>query len=492
MKNLDLAIVDVETTGSRPTRDRLIEIGILRVEQGKLVQSFSSLINPRQNIPPDIGAVTGVRLQELSKAPPFRDIKDQILELLKGCTFVAHHVRFHYGFIKNEFKRVGISYGTKCLCTARLSRILFPNQGRHDLDDIVERFGFEATQRHGPLDDARVLWRFIQAVQSRFPRTLLERALEILRTGSSFPPQVGASTVNLLPKGTGVYLFHGPDDSTLYVGKSVNVRKRVLAHFSQDHTCAKGIEMCQQVADIKAIQTSGEITALLLESRLIKQLQPIYNRRSRICKRLVVLKELENGHGYHTVRVEHLKAISPIELPRILAIFRSLRQAKNFLWAAVKDLALCPKILGLEKGRGSCFYSQLHHCGGACVGAEAAAAYNVRFAEVFATQRIKPWPFSGPILFQERNANDAEGEVFLIDQWCFVNSSRFDDYGQLRLFDAEYVFDYDSYKILSRYLLTPKGAIRLKTITSSEMRYILDHFSEGSGRINPKVFNYLP
>jgi DNA polymerase-3 subunit epsilon len=251
------------------------------------------------------------------------------------------------------------------------------------------------------------------------------------------------------------------------------------------------MEMCQQVADIEAVETSGQISALLLESLLIKQLRPIYNRRSRICKKLIVLKKAENGHGYFTVRIEHSKAVSPIELPGILAIFRSVGQAKSFLWAAIKDFALCPKILGLEKRPGACFYSQLHHCSGACVGIEAPAAYNLRFAEAFADRRIRPWPFLGPILFQERKANDTGGEVFLVDQWCWVRRLEFDDYGQRRLFDAEYMFDYDSYKILSRYLSIPEAGIRFKTINPSEMRYILDHFFDASGRINPEVFDYL-
>jgi len=492
MKDLDLAIVDVQTTGLRPTCDRLIEIGIVRVEKGHPVESYSSLINPGRNLSPEIEALTRARLQDLSKAPPFREIKDQVLELFNGCTVVAHYARFYYGFIRNEFKRAGIDFSAKFLCTERLSRMLFPNQRRHDLEGIIERFGFESTNRQNPLDGARVLWRFIQEVQTRFPGTLLERALEILQTTFSFPSQVDASCINSLPKSAGVYVFQASNGSTLYVGKSVNVRKRVLSHFSGNHSNSKAMEMCQQIADVKGIQTSGQISALLLESLLIKQLRPIYNRRSRFCKRLVVLKKAENEHGYYTVRVEKPKAINPIELPGILAIFRSLGQAKRFLWGAVKDFALCPKILGLERGLGPCFYSQLHHCGGACAGAEALAAYNTRFAEVFAHRKIKPWPFPGPILFQEQNANDAGEEVFLIDQWCIVNCLEFDDHGQRRLFNAEYVFDYDNYKILSRYLLTSDGGIYLKVISLSEMSYILDHFSVESGRIHPEVFGYLP
>src|SRR5258708_31911884 len=105
-----LAFVDIETTGTRSSSDRIIEIGILRVEDNKLVSSFQSLVNPQSYLPKEITLLTGITQQDIEHAPTFRSIKDEVLETLADCTFVAHNVRFDYAFLKNEFLRENISY----------------------------------------------------------------------------------------------------------------------------------------------------------------------------------------------------------------------------------------------------------------------------------------------------------------------------------------------------------------------------------------------
>src|SRR5947209_4735474 len=97
-----LAFVDIETTGASSTRDRIIEIGILRVENNQVVKTFQTLINPNQYLPPEIVNLTGITSADLENAPTFRQVKDEISEMLKDCIFVAHNVRFDYSFIKNE------------------------------------------------------------------------------------------------------------------------------------------------------------------------------------------------------------------------------------------------------------------------------------------------------------------------------------------------------------------------------------------------------
>jgi DNA polymerase-3 subunit epsilon len=136
----NLAILDVETTGAAAPYDRIIEIGLLRIENNKLVRKFETLINPEVTISPFIENLTGIKNEELGSAPLFSDIKNDLIDLLEGCTFVAHNARFDYSFIRNEFKRIGIPYSAKQLCTVKLSRLLFPNFSHHNLDSIMERF----------------------------------------------------------------------------------------------------------------------------------------------------------------------------------------------------------------------------------------------------------------------------------------------------------------------------------------------------------------
>src|SRR6266702_4216216 len=121
-----LAFVDIETTGVRSSYDRIIEIGILRVENNKLVKSFQSLINPESYLPKEITMITGITQQDIEHAPTFRSVKDEIIEILADCTFVAHNVRFDYAFLKHELLRENITFSSKHFCTVRLSRLLFP------------------------------------------------------------------------------------------------------------------------------------------------------------------------------------------------------------------------------------------------------------------------------------------------------------------------------------------------------------------------------
>src|SRR5260221_8389218 len=135
-----IAFVDTETTGLSVTRDRIIEIGILRVENGKIVKKYQTLLDPGFIFPDVITSITGITPQELVGAPTFRQVKDEIREMLNDCIFVAHNVRFDYAFLRNEYRREHATFSSKHFCTARLSRRLFPKEHSHSLDSIIERF----------------------------------------------------------------------------------------------------------------------------------------------------------------------------------------------------------------------------------------------------------------------------------------------------------------------------------------------------------------
>jgi DNA polymerase-3 subunit epsilon len=129
--------------------------------------------------------------------------------------------------------------------------------------------------------------------------------------------------------------------------------------------------------------------------------------------------------------------------------------------------------MGLEKRNGDCFYTHLDVCRGACTGVEAPASYNNRFMRAFAAKGVRSWPFPGPILIEEKNGSP-EGEAFLIDQWCIVGSYKFDETGAEEFLPADYIFDYDSYKILVQFLLSPKKPARLKQLTYSDLHGLLE------------------
>ncbi len=476
MNGFDLAIVDVETTGTSPGYDRIIEVGVLKIKDGTVVDTYSTLVDPERSIPYHIENLTGITNKDLSGAPTFSDIKEQLIQLLEGCVFVAHNVRFDYGFLRNEFGREGIDFSARCLCTARLSRRLFPHERRHGLDSIIRRFGIACQNRHRALDDAQVLWDFLDLLRERVDASRLMAAVQELLKTPTLPPHIEQPMIKSLPDSAGVYVFYGGDGSPLYVGESGNIRNGVFSHFSSDYKSSKQMSLCQQVKDIKAIKTAGELGALLLESHLIRELYPVYNRRSLASRKLVMAKKVLTGKGYFSAEIESLNTLPPSDLPDILGIFRTSRKAKEFLLSITREHGLCPKIMGLEKDNGRCSYAELDICHGACTGEESPRSYNDRFMRAFAASGIKAWPFSGPILIEEKNGS-VEGEAFLIDQWCIVGSFRFDDTGAERFVPADYVFDYDSYKILTHYLLNPRNPEKLRAITYAELHSLLEKFN---------------
>ena len=234
MDTLNLSIVDIETTGISPAFDRIIEIAVLRISEGQLVEEYSTLVDPERTISYHIEALTGITNKDVRKAPLFRDIKDEVFRLLDGSIFVAHNARFDYGFLRREFDREGIAFSAKCLCTARLSRLLFPGYRRHNLDSIIERFGFTCENRHRALGDASVLWDFLRTLHQQIDETELTRAWTKILKAPTLPPLLKESTIRTLPESPGVYIFYGQGGGTLYVGKSVNIRQRVLSHFQND------------------------------------------------------------------------------------------------------------------------------------------------------------------------------------------------------------------------------------------------------------------
>jgi DNA polymerase-3 subunit epsilon len=161
MNEHTFTIIDIETTGGSGYFHRVIEIGALRVEHGEVVREFQTFLNPGLPIPEFITKLTGISDEDVAHAPLFEDVKDELVELLEGSVFVAHNVAFDYGFIKQEFRRVGYGFSMDRLCSVRLSRELFPEHRHHNLDEIIKRFNIFCDSRHRGLGDAKVVWEFM-------------------------------------------------------------------------------------------------------------------------------------------------------------------------------------------------------------------------------------------------------------------------------------------------------------------------------------------
>lgn len=175
------AIVDTETTGMRPGLARVMDIGIIRVERGDVVERYQTLIHPGMIVPPYISGFTGIRDVDLEDAPSFDEVALTVERLLKGSVFVAHNAAFDYGFIKAEFACVGMEWTAETLCTVQLSRALFPRERSHSLDAVIERHGIDISDRHRALPDAEAVLQFMKKAVDMTEPKILARAVASVR-----------------------------------------------------------------------------------------------------------------------------------------------------------------------------------------------------------------------------------------------------------------------------------------------------------------------
>ena len=458
-----IACVDLETTGGTAVHHRVIEVGIVLLEGGEIVDRWSSLVNPAMRIPSSIEDFTGISNDMVADAPSFGDLRAEVRRRLAGRLFIAHNARFDYGFVRNEFRRLGDRFSAPVLCTVRLSRALFREHARHNLDALIERYGLDCGQRHRALGDAAVLPPLLAAFECAAGTERVHEAATAALNESRLPPHLPPDLAEDLPEGPGVYLFRGEGGALLYVGKSRNLRSRVLEHFAAEHRSSKESRLSRQVRAVEWIETGGELGALLLESRLVKDLAPSANRRLRRPPGLQCVRLGSRGGGLE-VRIEPLEAHAPEDDAELYGPFRTERDAKRALEGKAREAGLCLKVMGLEAGEGSCFALQVGRCRGACVGKEPRALHDARLRLALASLRLQPWPFAGAIGIRER-APLGEGSVLhVVDQWRHLGTAT-DEAEMAALLEraSGAPFDPDGYRIIRRCLerVAPRDLVML-------------------------------
>jgi DNA polymerase-3 subunit epsilon len=272
-----------------------------------------------------------------------------------------------------------------------------------------------------------------------------------------------------------VYIFYGEKGMPLYIGKSKNIKNRVLSHFSADIHSPTEMRISQQIESIETVQTVGELGALFLESQMIKKMLPLYNKKSRIKRELIGIKSKINEQGYQEVYLQPITTILPHEAKTFLGFSRSRKQAKALLADLAKQYGLCEKLLGLEKTAKACFAYRLKRCGGACVDEEKPLLYNMKCSNAFAATKILTWPFSNPILIEEQEFANSK-EYFLVDQWCYLGSIRVDNEGikKSSLVDTS-VFDLDVYQILKQYLKDSQNYKKVRLLQPNQISSFFDN-----------------
>ncbi len=429
-----LAFVDLETTGTRAAADRITEIGIVRVDAdaggaSPRVHEWSTLVDPEVPIPAAIQALTGITDRMVAGAPTFGALAMEVTERLADAVFIAHNARFDHGFLKHAFARSGRPFNARPLCTVRLSRRLFPDaQGGHGLDALIARHDLAIAQRHRALGDARALWAFVRMLYRQFPEDVIETAVKRLLRMPSLPPQLPPDMLDHLPETPGVYFFYGDNALPLYVGKSVNLRERIGAHFAADWRSETDLRLSQEIRRIEFEPTAGEFGALLREAALVKKLLPAHNRALRRKQEAGVLT-LVAGVPKYLLAAD----IDPSELATTYGPFASKRGAREALRSLATEHALCWRRLGLDaRTEGPCFQRQLRRCAGACTGDEPAPTHDERLRQTLGPWAIPMWPSAGLAYIREvatsvsavGACDDCRVDVHLLRDWCWLGTAR--------------------------------------------------------------------
>lgn len=452
MSKTALIFIDVETTGTRATRDRITEIAALKVVNGEVIDRWSSLINPECKVPAQISQLTGIRDDMLSDAPRFAHIAQSLREWLGDSQLVAHNARFDYSFLRNEFKRVGQDYRAQLICTLRMSRRFAPQERQHNLKALLSRYGITPVRHHRAGDDVDALWSLWQAWQAEHSAETWLTLLEEERRHRTLPAHLNSAQLEALPSTPGVYLLYGHNRLPLYVGKSINLRSRVLGHFQRDHQDDKEMRLAQQVQHIEWEETAGDLGAQLREAQLVKTLMPIMNRQLRRQGKLTTWHWPEDTHQPELLSGN---ALSQPHQGMLFGLFRNAREAKGALRSIAEEQQLCPQVLGLEKGKGRCFANQVGKCRGACNGQEPLAEHTQRCKAALQQLQVNVWPWPGSIAIEERPKGNAKPAWHVIRQWCYLGSAA--SLAQAKqLVDTPSIFDVDSYRILNRFLRYPE------------------------------------
>jgi len=466
-----VAFIDLETTGTTSTHDRVTEIGIVRVHDGELVDEWSTLVNPEIPIPEEIQALTGITNAMVREAPSFSSIRREVFERLDGHLFVAHNARFDYGFIKNEFRRNEMSFTADVLCTVRLSRRLYPHAVGHGLDALIERHGLQEavqgdaasrTGRHSALGDARALWHFVKQLHREKEMADIAAAVKRLLKTPSLPPQLPPDVLEGLPEGPGVYRFYGVNDLPLYIGKSVNLRDRVRSHFSSDYRSANDVRISSEIRRIEVEETAGELGALLREAKLVKELLPLHNYRLRRKLNACFIRLPDLRSPPQVLLNKDIDWASREGEP-LYGPFATKQNVKQMLEGLAAEHGLCWRQLGWEKRGGPCFARQVRKCRGACIGEESPEQHHLRLLLALSPHRVLDWPWPGRIVIRERDAEGRFEEAYVFDRWCHVGTARTEDeLAELCEARFEIAFDPDIYQIVRSF--TSKHPARVKVV----------------------------
>lgn len=305
------AIVDIETTGGYASANGITEISVFVHDGNRVIQHFETLINPEQHIPAYITALTGISNFTVADAPVFGEIAETLFEILKDKIFIAHNVNFDYSFVKHQLKNHGYELEVKKLCTVRLGRKIFPGLPSYSLGNLCRELKINNDNRHRAGGDAKATVKLFERYLKNNAQPVIEQMLKKSSGEQWLPLQLDKTVINQLPQEPGVYYFHDKKDKIVYVGKAINIKKRVSSHFTQNDSSRKRQNFVRHIYKISFKTCANELEALVLENVEIKRYWPRYNQSLKRPEQKYALYQFEDSRGYIRLAIDKKKKNLP-------------------------------------------------------------------------------------------------------------------------------------------------------------------------------------
>lgn len=298
MKNTEYAIVDIETTGGNASGSRITEIAIIIHDGKNVIDRYETLVNPEKDIPLSIFGLTGINNEMVANAPIFDDISEKVLEMLTDRIFVAHNVNFDYSFVHHQLEQAGFKWSAKKLCTVRAARKIKPGLGSYSLGNLCNSLNIDLENRHRAGGDADATAILFSLLLEWDDAGEIEKMIKKTAQDQRLPPNLPPDDFNNLPEKPGVYYFYNQQKKVIYVGKAINLKKRVASHFSGNNINPQRQHFLRDIHGISFEICGTELMALLLECTEIKKLWPTYNRALKRFEAKFGIYQYEARNGY--------------------------------------------------------------------------------------------------------------------------------------------------------------------------------------------------
>ncbi len=353
---MEYAIVDIETTGGHATGNGITEVSIHLHNGEKVFKRYETLINPNTHIPYYITGLTGITNEMVKNAPPFSAVASDIFELLNNRVFVAHSVNFDYSFLKNALKQYDYELNCKKLCTVRLSRKLFPGFPSYSLGNLCGSLEIPLKNRHRAGGDAEatvILFEKLLKADS-------ESILKFLKRGSkeqALPPNLPKEEFEKLPQRPGVYYFLNKKGKVVYVGKAVNIKKRVSGHFSNNSPAKQKQDFMREIFHLRFTECENEQEAFALETKEIKKLWPQFNRAQKRYEPIFGIVTYYDQTGFIRLGLKKLKSKRESEI-----LVSNILDGHELLRQLVAENELCIRLAGIPKSKEHCIETDCVCC----------------------------------------------------------------------------------------------------------------------------------